>query len=166
MIRRILAPTDLSESSMIGLRYALELGRDLAAEVTVYYVVNDQEFLNERGTAPGGNWAQARDQYHPLSRILEKYEAILSRFLGKHFSELIPCVKLREKVEIGIPDTSIVERAMKEGADIIVISTHGRSGTSGFLPGGVTEKVVRNAPCPVISLRPEKTRGSPAAAAR
>lgn len=165
MINRILAPTDLSEPSKIGLRYALELARDLAAEVTVYYVVNDQEFLNESGTEPGRDGTQERDQNQPLSRILEKYEAILSRFLGKNFSELIPSVRLREKVEIGIPDMSIVERASKETADLIVISTHGKRGAT-FLPGSVTEKVVRNAPCPVISLHPEKVKRSAATTER
>lgn len=63
-------------------------------------------------------------------------------------------VKVRQIVEIGVPYKRIVEKAEEEGVDMIIMSTHGRSGFDHMLIGGVTEKVVRRASCPVLSIRP------------
>src|SRR3972149_4334007 len=79
-----------------------------------------------------------------------------ARHIKERFSDLIPPVKVNQKVELGAPDVNIVEQAKKEGADLIVISTHGRSGLSHTFIGRVTEKVVRQAHCPVLSIRPAK----------
>lgn len=149
-IKRILAPTDLSELSTVGVRYALNLARALGAEVTVYHVVNQEDL------------AQSPNP------VLERYQLALARFLNDHFSDLTPWLKVRERLEIGRPEENIVERARKEGSDLIVISTHGRTGLSHVLVGSVTEKVVRTAPCPVLSIRPqhaEKTAQKAAAVA-
>jgi nucleotide-binding universal stress UspA family protein len=59
-------------------------------------------------------------------------------------------------VEFGEPYKNIVEEAEKEGVDWIVISTHGRTGLSHLVMGSVTEKVVRYAPCPVLSVHPSQ----------
>ncbi len=153
-IKKILAPTDLSDLSHAGVRYPLNLAKTVGAEVTVYHVVNYQELL----------WygEKIKDKiatdstFGPSDSILEKYQIALSRFLKEHFSDLIPSVKVHEKVEMGNPDVNIVEEARKERADLIVISTHGRTGLSHILLGSVTEKGVRHAPCPVLSIRPER----------
>jgi nucleotide-binding universal stress UspA family protein len=63
-------------------------------------------------------------------------------------------VKVRQIVEIGVPYNAIVEKAEEEGVDMIVMSTHGRTGFDHMLIGGVTEKVVRRATRPVLSIRP------------
>lgn len=149
-IKKILAPTDLSELSQAGVRYALNLARAVGAEVTVYHVVNYDELL-QYGEEMKGRMAM---RYPPPSDILDRHQTALTRFLSSHFSDLISWVKVHEKVEIGRPDKNIVEEAKKEGADLIIISTHGRSGLSHMLLGSVTEKVVRTAPCPVLSIHP------------
>jgi universal stress protein A len=69
-------------------------------------------------------------------------------------SDLTAKVKVRQIVEIGVPYNRIVEKAEEEGVDMIIMSTHGRSGFDHMLIGGVTEKVVRRATCPVLSIRP------------
>ena len=151
-IKKILAPTDLSELSQVGVRHALNLAKATGAEVTVYHVVNYEELL----------WYGEKikekiatdSTFGTSGSVLEKYQSALTLFLKTHFSELIPSVKVDEKVELGRPDENIVEEAKKEGVDLIVISTHGRSGLSHMLLGSVTEKVVRTAPCPVLSIRP------------
>jgi len=53
---------------------------------------------------------------------------------------------------MGAPAKNIVQEAKKEGADLIVMSTHGRTGLAHMLVGSVTEKVIRHAPCPVLSI--------------
>jgi nucleotide-binding universal stress UspA family protein len=153
-IRKILATTDLSELSKTGVRYALSLAKALGAEVTVYLVVSREELIHygrelTKGTPAGG-------MPHVSEHFLEEYKIALARFLGVHFSDLIPWVKIRERVELGTPDRNIVEQATREGSDLIVISTHGRSGLSHALLGSVTEKVVRHAPCPVLSIPPQR----------
>jgi len=149
-IKKILAPTDLSDLSQAGVRYALNLAKAVGAEVMVYHVVNYEELIQY-----GEKMAMTRPS-RPADSILEKAQTVLSRFLREHFADLIPPVKVHEKVELGRPDENIVEEARKERPDLIVISTHGRTGLSHILLGSVTEKVVRHAPCPVLSIRPER----------
>ena len=162
-IKRILAPTDLSELSQAGVRYALNLAKTVGAEVTVYHVVNYEELL-EYGEKMKEKIA-TDSTFGPPHSVLEKYQSALTLFLKTHFSELIPAVKVDEKVELGTPDVNIVEQAKKEAADLIVISTHGRTGLAHMLLGSVTEKVVRTAPCPVLSIRPVKEPRLPEAVA-
>lgn len=152
-IRKILAPTDLSKLSLAGVRYALELATDSGAEVIVYHVVSYDEITrSQRGPDEGttADFASRSPQ-----QLLERHQQALKRFLEENCSDLLPLIAAREKVELGKPDKSIVEEADKEAADLIVISTHGRTGLSHMLLGSVTEKVVREATCPVLSIRPE-----------
>jgi len=152
-IKKILAPTDLSELSLAGLRYALDLARTAGAEVVVYYVVWGDEFLR---------YELSHLQSPLLAPVLRKHRAHLNAFLDRHFSSILPLVELRPEVELGIPEENIVAKAQREGADLIVISTHGRTGLSHMMTGSVTENVIRRAPCPVLSIRPEPAEKRPA----
>lgn len=151
-IHKILAPTDLSELSKVGVRYALVLARAISAEVTVYQTVTSEDLVQHGDQFTGGEGSDGGRRIP--STILQRYEAALARFLNDNFSDLIPWLKVREKVEIGRPDKAIIQRAKMEGSDLIVIATHGRSGLAHILLGSVTEKVVRHAPCPVLTVRP------------
>jgi nucleotide-binding universal stress UspA family protein len=143
-IQKILAPTDLSELSRLGLEYALELARGWGAEVTVFHVANAAELANYKATS--------------LGDLLVKHKQALSQYLHEHFFDLLPLVEVREEVEIGTPATNILEEAEKEAMDLIVMSTHGRTGLAHVLMGSVTEQVVRNAVCPVFSVHPPRSR--------
>jgi len=162
-IKKILAPTDFSELSQAGVRHALELAKAFGAEVTVYHVISSAELMEyPKETVEGLD----EHPLHSLRHPLETYQQVMSRFLKKHFSDLIPGVKIREKVELGAPDKNIVSLAEQEGSDMIVMSTHGRTGLSHILVGSVTEKVVRQAHCPVFSIHPqpkEESKQTPAA---
>jgi nucleotide-binding universal stress UspA family protein len=70
-------------------------------------------------------------------------------------SDLNPSVKICQRVELGTPDKSIVELAKSEGYDLIVMSTDGKTGLR-MSVGSVSEKVMRTAPCPVFSIRPQE----------
>jgi nucleotide-binding universal stress UspA family protein len=151
-IKKILAPTDLSELSQVGIRYALNLAKAIEAEVIVYHVV-DYDTLSrhgQRSTAPSS--FQPPDHF-----FLERYQVALSQFLKDCGSDLTACVKVREKVELDTPDESIVELAKSEGYDLIVMSTHGKTGLR-MTVGSVTEKVMQTAPCPVLSIRPQEAQ--------
>ena len=139
-VEKILAPTDLSELSRVGLEYALELARGWGAEVTVYHVANAAELASYKA--------------YSIEDLLAKHQKTLGEFLDENFAELLPLVEVRQKVEIGSPATNILEEAEREGSDLIVMSTHGRTGLAHMLMGSVTEQVVRNATCPVFSVHP------------
>jgi nucleotide-binding universal stress UspA family protein len=78
--------------------------------------------------------------------------------LSRNFAELLPLVEIRRKVTVGAPAENILEEAKKADADLIVMSTHGRTGLSHILMGSITEEVVRNASCPVFSVHPPRAR--------
>ena len=71
----------------------------------------------------------------------------------KHFSDLIPWVRIREKVELGVPDKNIVAWARREGSDLIVISIRAGDRPSAAPVRGLAEEIVRQAPCPVLSVQ-------------
>jgi universal stress protein A len=149
--RKILAPTDLSELSLAGIRYALEAARASAAEVIVYHSIGADELMH-----------CSRSEL--LSDVIGLGEKSLSQFLNARCADLLPHVNVRTKVELGAAAASIVDEAKRENADLIVMSTHGRTGFSHVLVGSVTERVVRHAPCPVLSIHPAKETAAEAVA--
>jgi nucleotide-binding universal stress UspA family protein len=153
VIKRILAPTDLSELSLAGVRYALTAGRDLDAEVTIYHVVAADE-LRKLGASFRERAFGASGLPNVLESYLHSYEVTLAQFVGQNFSDLLPFVRIDEKVELGSAYKNIVERAKAERADLIIMATRGRGGLSRMLLGSVTEQVIRNASCPVLAIPP------------
>jgi len=138
---KIIAPTDLSELSCLGLRYALELAREQSAEIIVLHVIPISE-----------DWLSTREESTPVRDLMAKERAALDKFLQKNFAEFFSLIELRQRVEVGAPHANIAELAEREDADLIVMSTHGRTGLDHMLMGSVTEKVVARAPCPVLSI--------------
>jgi nucleotide-binding universal stress UspA family protein len=154
-IKKILAPTDLSELSKAGLRHALELGKSAGAEVVVYHVIG-----------PAEEWRARHDGFYSPERTAEHRKKTLGQFLKITCADLIPQVAVRQEVGCGVPYEKIVAKADEEKADLIVMSTHGWSGLFHVLIGSVTEKVVNRASCPVLSIHTaEKSEPSRAAAA-
>jgi len=157
-ISKILAPTDFSELSQAGVRYALELAKVVGAEVTVYHVVSQGELMQYYNKLP----------VRPLLHPVDTYQKAMSRFMKTHFADLTADVKVHEQVEMGAAEESVVNLAEEQGMNLIVISTHGRTGLSHMLVGSVTEKVVRLARCPVLSIpshTKEEAKGKVAAVA-
>jgi nucleotide-binding universal stress UspA family protein len=143
-VEKILAPTDLSEISRIGLSYAFDLARGWGSELTVYHVTDAAELANYKAAS--------------LQDLIDKRERALSEYLSEHFGELLPLIEVRTKVEIGSAADNIVAEAQRLGSDLIVMSTHGRTGLAHILMGSVTEQVVRNAHCPVFSVHPPRSK--------
>ena len=154
-IKKILAPTDLSELSKLGLRYGLELARDESAELIVYHAIDFS-----------ADWYNGRAEYGtPKRNLLVESHRILDKFLADNFADCIDLVEVRRVVEFGAPAKNIVEAAASEGVDIIVMSTHGRTGVDRFILGSIAEKVVARAPCPVLIVPRGGRAGAAAKAA-
>jgi nucleotide-binding universal stress UspA family protein len=144
-VTKILAPTDLSQLSRSAVRYALEIGLEQGSEVIVYYVISED-----------GNWFGKDDPLNPASAFVPQQRERLHEFIRENFADIIGKVKMTEVVETGVPYNMIVTKAKEEHSDLIVMSTHGRTGLDQIMLGSVTAKVVARAPCPVLSIRPHK----------
>jgi nucleotide-binding universal stress UspA family protein len=177
---KILVPIDFSYFSKIGVRYALILARTVGAQVVIYHSVDcedpiDYETLIKVGNKTNrsasvdvqallrrfkrafdhyGEARASRSYYAPVASVKVAKEA-LAQFLKQNFSELLSGLNSSEVIELGRAQQKIVEAAKRHSADLIVMSTHGRSGLAHVLRGSVTEHVIRNAPCPVVAIGPE-----------
>ena len=149
-IKKILAPTDFSEVSKLGLRYALETARDVGAEVIVYHAID----FGQAGHNPRAHFGR---------NLLEESRRLLDKFLAENFADCIDLVEVRHVVQFGAPYKNIVEEAASEGVDMIVMATHGRTGVDHFILGSTAEKVVAHAPFPVLVV---PRRGREAATAK
>jgi nucleotide-binding universal stress UspA family protein len=131
LLKKIVAPTDFSELSAEGVRYACRLAKDVGAQVIVLNVVA----VDESNVVGKGE--------------IEAHEKRLKGFIATlgHRSEDL---RIREIVVPGQPYAAISDCAEKEHADLIVLSSHGRSGLSRMLIGSVTDKLLRGASCPVL----------------
>lgn len=140
-VRKILAPTDFSELSCAGLNYALGFARSQHAEVIVHHVI-----------AIGADWFSAHEEFTPVRELIAEHRQRLDRFLRKRFSDWVNLIEITQIVEVGTPHVNIVGLAKREGVDMIVMSTHGRSGFDHLVLGSETQKVVARAGCPVIVI--------------
>ena len=132
MLKKILAPTDFSDLSGEGVRYACLLANDIGAQVIVLNVV----VLDETNTVVDGE--------------IEAHKERLTDFVAKAVPNHGADVNLREVVLTGQPYSAIVDCAENEQIDLIVMSSHGRSGLSRMLIGSVTDRLLRAAKCPVM----------------
>jgi universal stress protein A len=144
-IKKIIAPTDLSKLSRSAVRYAMQMALDQGAEVIVYNVISED-----------GEWFDKDDELNPTKALLPKQRQRLAEYIKDSCADFLGKVKIHEVVETGVPYKEIVRKAEDEKADMIVMSTHGRTGLEQVMMGSVTAKVVARANCPVLSMRPPK----------
>src|SRR5262245_54103883 len=140
-LKKILVPIDFSDCSKKALQYALPLAKQHQAAITLFYVLPSPSYVGEYG---GIDYASLEADMRASS---DKQLATLLVDEGR--SE----VAAETLVSTGSPAAEIVEAARQICADLIVISTHGRTGLKHVFLGSVTEYVVRHAPCPVLVVR-------------
>jgi universal stress protein A len=143
-LRRILVPTDFSKFSEVASTYAAALAEKFAAEVYVLHVVPDLTvFFPEAIEAPP-----------PIAVPSEQFLAAARAALQRHVSQgPLKDLTVYQETRQGTPLFEIVQFAKETEIDLIVIGTHGHTGLVHVLLGSVTEKVVRKAPCPVLTVR-------------
>lgn len=144
-LRKILYPTDFSDLSLYALRYARNFAQTFEAELHVLHVV-DEAYQNwvtmGPNTIPVGPSTQ---------EMVELAREQMQTFVAEHLGQVTcPVVS---KVLLGRPYPTILTYASQQQIDMIVIATHGRGALTHMLLGSVTEKVVRKAPCPVLTVR-------------
>jgi universal stress protein A len=143
-IKRILYPTDLSESGWPALRLASSLANDHKAKLLILHVLEPQPVI------AGG----AGSAVPPPAVNFVGDERDLEKELTK-MTPIPPNVDYEYRTVHGQAAQAIVHLAEKEQADLIVMGTHGRTGMSRLLMGSVAEHVMRHAVCPVVTVRAE-----------
>jgi nucleotide-binding universal stress UspA family protein len=149
-IKKILAPTDLSAFSATGVRYAFNLARALGAEVILAHAVSTREFMSHATSLKITSSGAEADNL--LGKLVEHHKQPLQEFMEEQLASIGADLSIQPIVEMGDPHTLIVNWARDKAADLIVMSTHGRSGLTRMLLGSVTEKVLRSASCPVLAI--------------
>jgi universal stress protein A len=144
-IRNILVPTDFSAASQEAVRYAYDLAAGLGATLHVVHVL-------ENPFAPGA----FMEMYSPPPA---EYFTDLER---QAEDKLRACLTESERqasravltTRLGVPSAEILDRLEEEPKiDLVVMATHGRGGVARLVMGSVADKIIRAAPCPMLTLR-------------
>lgn len=145
--KKILAPTDFSAYSDEGLRYADFLAGHFGSQVLVLHVLTKQEMETKEKRSPPLGY---RDEIFKEAEreSLDHYHRAVG---GERNS-----AKVNTATAAGVPFVEIIRKAREEDCDLIVMSTHGRTGLNHVMVGSVAENVVRMADCPVLTLHPEE----------
>lgn len=139
-LKRILVPVDFSKHSHNALRYAVAFADALGAELHLLHVVQEPASYTRMYVPPEDWLTEERDA---ARRELEKLPG----------DEVKANVAVLREVRSGSPLVEIIQYAKEADIDLIVMGTHGRTGLAHLLLGSVAENVVRQAPCPVLTVR-------------
>jgi nucleotide-binding universal stress UspA family protein len=138
VFHRIVVPTDFSECAEEAWDLAQRMAQALHSEVTLVHV-----FVEPPVYGDAEAWTVVMEGERWVADELERWaEKARKRE-----------VKVRTLVRRGSAAAQIVEAATEEHADLVVMGTHGRSGMSRVLLGSVADRVIRTAPCPVLTVR-------------
>lgn len=144
-LKNILVPTDFSGGSEEAVRYAYDLALTLGARLHIMHVL-------ENPFAPGAfmeMYAPPPPEY--FLNIERQAEEKLRNALTPEQQEQLDVVMT---TRLGVPAAEILDRLVEEPRiDLVVMATHGRGGVARLVMGSVTDKIVRSAPCPVLTLR-------------
>lgn len=144
-LERILVPVDFSEGSRAALEYAQGLAGKFGAHIDVLHVWFTPAYIS-----PAVAVQVARGEVETLELVARREaEQQMTSFV-----ESVPNpdqVAISTRIEYGYEPQTIVDIA--KDYDLVVMGTHGRSGLSHLIIGSVAEKVIRQAPCPVLCMR-------------
>ena len=145
-MKKILVPIDGSAASRKAAEKAIETAKEKSAELTFIYVVNNPDVMSD-----GQYGIRTRDDILNLRASTEETGC---KFLEKFVSELeTDNVAVKKEVVSGQPDDEIVKLAKEGEFDLIVMGRRGFSRITRFFVGSVTQRVISDAPCPVLVVQ-------------
>lgn len=145
-VEKVLVPVDFSENSGKVLSHGVEMAEKFGAEVHVLFVAQIFQDYSEF-FVPHMPVIQFEEELVASAR--EKMAA----FLEENLEKSSHCLS---KVLVGDPAESLLQYAKDQEMDMIVMGTHGYKGLERVLFGSVAEKVVKMAPCPVLTFNPNR----------
>lgn len=149
-IETVLLTTDLSDTSVLAFDPAVTLAQRFGAKVVVVHVVEDQlpAYMDEFTAVP-------------VDSILEAQTRRARKDLDEFLDARLPEIPADDRVIAhGVAHLEILRVAGERKADLIVMATHGRGFVAHALFGSTTERVLRKAPCPILTVRDPKAGGS------
>lgn len=149
--KKILIASDFSEYSKEALRYGADLARLYDGSVLVVHVYQPIDYA-----LPDGYMMFTPAQ---MTRMMSEIEQRLAK--DKQDALAAGAPRVETSLPIGKAAFEIVEAAREGDCDLIVMGTHGRTGLSHVFLGSTAERVVRTAPCPVLTVRSEAVSGEP-----
>jgi nucleotide-binding universal stress UspA family protein len=144
-LKNILVATDFSEPSDAALAYGRQLARSFGARLIVFHAA---ENIAARGYGADG--------FVFLEPDLQSQVEAAARTHARSLISDEDCQELGAEAVVVTaisPAAAITEYARREQIDLIIVGTHGRSGVAHLMMGSVAERVVRTAPCPVLTVR-------------
>jgi nucleotide-binding universal stress UspA family protein len=139
LIRTILVPTDFSDCSLAGLKYAVRFAKEVGGRIIVLHVTDLGPVMMTTG------WDYQSPSYVEAAR--DRCGDRMKAFLKRVDFDRVP---VDTSAVAGYCPAAIDEAAARTGADLIIMSTHGRTGLRRALIGSVAEGTVRHAACPVL----------------
>ena len=141
VLKKILCPIDHSECSYLALKYAISLALKDEAKLYLMHVIDLRLYDTE---------LYKFSPYTPNEIDMSNVRTDLMKSLPEGTTDVLEVETIVVK---GVPFHEIINAAREINADLIVIGTHGKTGLSHIMMGSVAEKVVRKAPCPVLTVR-------------
>lgn len=151
-VSSLLVPTDFSENATQALNLAKEIARGSQATLHLLHIVEPVVYP--------ADWSYAQVGFADIEQELSDNASTELTKLAEQLTA--DGYRIETAVRRGRASDEICGYAADQGISIIAIGTHGRSGIEHFLFGSTTERVLRKAPCPVLSVRldPEKTKSA------
>ncbi|MEP7049009.1 MAG: universal stress protein [Pseudomonadota bacterium] len=151
-IARILVPIDYSDNSRVALAYAVELAESFGASLELVHVWDRPTYATDAVMVqrPG-------EAHKPISQLIQENAE-------KDMAELLASLSLPSELKVqsrllsGDPASTLLAELKKGVHDLVVISTHGRTGLSHLLLGSIAEKLVRLSPVPVLTVPVPRAR--------
>ena len=144
LFHRIVVPTDFSDCAEEAWKLALRVAETLQSEVILVHVFVAPPIYGDPLTISADKtWEVYEKAQQWVAETLDK-TAAQAKDKG---------VTVRPIMRTGSPVQEIVDLARSEGADLVIMGTHGRGGMSRVLLGSVADRVIRLAPCPVLTVR-------------
>lgn len=142
-IKKIIFPTDFTESSLYALNYAVDMAQCNNSKIYLVHVIYDLSSIS-------GLYVP----HMPVEAMYKELEVSALKELEKFGVEAREGIKDTEYTVLhGVPYEEILRFSEEKEADIIIIGTHGRKGLDRVLFGSTAERIVRNAACPVLTVR-------------
>jgi len=142
-IKRILVPIDFSDYSRNALKYAVNFATHFQAKIFLIYVVEPMIYPADFSM---GQVSIPSVDVDMNERAREELNSLIKQELSEN-------IEVEIIIKTGKPFVEINETAGEKDVDLLIISTHGHTGVEHLLFGSTAEKVVRKAPCPVLTLR-------------
>lgn len=145
-IKKVLFPTDLSDAAAEAQLYACALAEQFGAELHILSVMQDMAMVSPDPNMP---WVIPASS---LEEIRLSLESALKAIPDAKWAE---GRTIHRVLRSGTPFLEVVKYAEEQDIDVIVVGTHGRSGLTHMLLGSTAERIVRKAPCPVLTVHPK-----------